>query len=166
MLELEKQLINKRILKVFYSEVNKQNRTFFNNGFDVFDYGINIEFEDNFILHFYWKEDEFFELGLGKYFANSSINLDDIKIIEATHNWKDFLKLKIENVDIDYFDEAKILASSVKITFENKKQIIILVGEAIDEGNIIPIPFEYDLLGEIYVFFDLSLLEKIKSPNS
>lgn len=165
MLELEKQPINKRILKVFYSEVNKHNRTLFNKGFDVFDYGINIEFEDDFYFHFYWKEDEFFELGLGKYFANSSINLDDIKIIEATHNWKDFLNLKIENVDINYFDETKILASSVKLTFENKKQIIILVGEAIDKGNIIPIPFEYDLLGEIYVFFDLSFLKKIKSPN-
>lgn len=156
--DLKESIIGYKIKKVFYSEFNNPLGKIYFKGFDVFDYGINFEMENGFCWHFYWKEEEFFEINKDRYYNNKLTNKNDVTIFDASERWKNVLDKNISHFNIIYFDEAKLFPSRINLRFENEKEVVILVNEELNLDETIPYPIQYLLNGEIYVFFNLKLL--------
>jgi len=150
----------KKIKAVYYSEVNCHDRKIFHDGFDSFDFGINLEMTDNSLWNLSWSDNEYFEVQKGKKTHNTYLPNKDVKTVDATERWRNIINLSIDKIDFSFIDEHELIPSGIKILFEDNKEINILIGEALNKNETIPTPLEFDLGGEIYVFHDQNLLKK------
>lgn len=161
-MDVSKKIVGQKIQKIIYSEVNNHKGEFYFDGFDTFDFAINIQMQNDFWWHLAWKDDDFFEFGKGLYQKNSHLSLDIIKSWEANNRWIDVLNSSIINFKISHIDKAKLIPSLIEISFENGKKIKILIAEELNADNSIPFGLKYDFSGRIYVIHNLDILKEIE----
>jgi hypothetical protein len=157
---LEDNIIDKKIKSVFYSEVNHPNGQFYFEGFDTFDHNLNVEMEDGTWWNLSWKNEEYFEVGTGKYEHSDYLANEKIKSWDAKERWKTVLDSIITNFRIAFIDKAGHIPSTIEIEFQSEKKIKICIAEELNLDGSIPTPLEYDFGGEIYVFNDQKFVER------
>ena len=108
-----------------------------------------------------WKNEEYFELGEGRFFKNEYLSDDEVKIWNCTREWEDYLNIEIIEFKVNYIDVAQLILSSFELKFKNNKIVTIIIGKELNLGGTIPIPLEFDFSGEIYVFFNQELYENV-----
>ena len=159
-MEIIDNILNKKITKVIYSEVNHHDGKFYFKGFDTFDFSINIQMENEYWWNLSWKNDDYFEFGEGFFNRNKHIEQSEIKSWEATERWKKVIDSKVTEFKIEYIDDAKLIIDRIIIEFEKGDIINILIAPEFNESERISYPLEYDFGGEIYVFHKKELLNK------
>ena len=159
----EKKIIGHKVSKVIYSEVNDHNSEFYFDGFDSFDHSINIQMENGFWWNLGWKSQEYFELGQGHFTGNKHIPKNEIKSWDATGRWNKILNSKVSDVKLYYIDEANHIIHKIKIKFENKEVLNIIIAQDLENNGRISYPLEYDFGGVIYVFHKQELITEQKT---
>lgn len=159
---LQEQIIGHRIEQVFYGEINNQDGKFYFNGFHTFDFGVNFKMSNGFWWYLGWSESDCFEIGKGEKLYPKGFDKNDVKVWEATAEWRRYLSLKIKNITIDYIEDTDYsLPSLIHLTFENNAKIKICVAEELNLDGSLPTPFKFSISGEVYVFFDINLYKSI-----
>ncbi|GAB5553467.1 MAG: hypothetical protein Sapg2KO_30580 [Saprospiraceae bacterium] len=72
-------ILGQKIKKVIYGEVNHPGGSFYFDGFDSFDHSIQIQMENNFWWNLGWRDEEYFEFGLGQFNQNQFLKPNEIK---------------------------------------------------------------------------------------
>ena len=157
-MKIENNILSRKITKVIYSEVNHHDGKFYFNGFDTFDYSINIQMDNQYWWNLSWKDDEYFEFGEGFYERNKHIDLSQIKSWESTERWRKVLNSKVSELKFEYVDDAELIIKRITLDFENGEIITILIAHELNDNGIISHPLEYDFAGEIYVFYKEKLM--------
>jgi hypothetical protein len=158
-MKIENNILDRKITKVIYSEINHHNGKFYFNGFDTFDHSINIQMENEYWWNLSWKDDEYFEFGEGYFDGNKHIEQSEIKSWESTERWKKVLNSKVSEFKTEYIDDAELIINKIILEFENGEIVNILIAPELNENGMISHPLEYDFGGEIYVFYDEKLLK-------
>lgn len=163
MKKLKSKIVGHKIKKVIYSEINNPKRAFYFDGFDTFDYAVNIQMKTGYWWNLSWKDQEYFEFGEGEYYHNQYLNPNKIKSWDSTQRWKNVLNKTVTNFSIKFIDDAQLIPAEIEIEFNNEKKVIILIAEELNKNGSIPLPLRYEFNGNIYVFHNQGILDKIKS---
>ena len=102
----------RKLKQIFYSEVNNHDRKICFDEFHVFDHGVNFQMDNGFNWHLNWKNEEYFELGEGRFFKNEYLSDDEVKIWNCTREWEDYLNIEIIEFKVNYIDVAQLILSS------------------------------------------------------
>lgn len=158
---IKENCIGDKIAEIVYGELNHHDGIFYHKGFDTFDYSINIKMQSGYWWNLSWKDNQYFEIGEGKYMNNKFLKLEEIKLWDATERWKSVIGKELIDLNFKFIDEAQFITSEVQIIFEQGEQKNILVGEELNIDGSIPSPLDYKFNGNIYVFHDRSLYDYV-----
>ena len=151
------QFVGQKIQKVHYFEVNRPNHSFFFDGFDNFDLGIEIEFSDGSHFHVGWKNNDRPEIGLEKYSIED--HHKDYTQKDVTSKWDKHLNSPILNTDLIYISEEWKIPAKFTINFENGTSTSIIMGAELNLDNSLPLPLSYTECSQFYVFHGTELPE-------
>ncbi len=151
-------VINQQIEKVIYHEVNDLYGTFYLNGFDSFDYGIEVKMRSGYWWNLSWCEDEHFVLEEGRLKLIEHISPQQVKYCDATEKWDSVLNSTIHHFKVDFIDTQQTMVSRIEIQFEKDKSITLLIAAELGFQEEVPLPLEYPFGGKIIVCHDKNQL--------
>ena len=154
---LKENIINQKLEKVIYTELNYPKRQIFHSGFDTFDFGINLIMKNGFCWNLTWKDNEYFELGTTFETKNKHIRKEEIVNFDASQTWKSYFNHVIKDVKFYFIDQDCIFLNRVCILLDNDQKINIVIGEELNLDNSIPCPLNYRIGGHLYVFHNEEL---------
>lgn len=149
-------IIGQEIVRVIYGEVNFPNGQFYFDRFDVLDYAVNIQMKNGFWWSLSWCDEEYFELKGDTSKFSEYLKKENVKLWDATKRWAPYMKDVVENCQIIYIN--KTVPVGCVLTFESGRDVIVRVGEELNNDGSIPCPLRYDLWGEVYVIYDKKVL--------
>ena len=149
--------IGNKIAEILYSELNHHDGIFYYEGFDTFDYSINIKMQNGYWWNLSWKDNQYFEIGGGKHMNNKFLKREEIKSWDATKRWESVIGKELIDLNFKFIDEAQFIPSEIEMVFEGGDQKNILIGEELNIDGSIPLPLDYKFNGNIYVFHDKNL---------
>ncbi|MEO1450754.1 MAG: hypothetical protein AAFV07_14590 [Bacteroidota bacterium] len=162
---LRDQIQGQHIKQVIYSEVNDHQGPLFHQGFDCFDYGINICMKNDFWWHIAFKSHEYFELGEGRFYHNDYLDSGDLIMVDATSRWQSWIPHVVKDLQVDWTNKELNIPGSCEIQFYGIGPVTLRIGPELEPDGSLPHPFPHEI-GEIYVFFEQEIVRGLNIWNN